>query len=126
MLNMTQVFQEMPQYDLAIPGKIITFLVDSGTTHSVIESKEFPASPKISGSVGASGNVVREHFTVPFRCVDDAGKFFKHAFLLSDCCPINLLSRELMCLLGIELILKLFDIIHNHYLHFDSVYNLKV
>ncbi len=103
-----QMFQKMPQYNWAVHGKIITFHVDADATHTIIKRGEFPTSPKICGnhahSIGASGNVVREHFTVPLRCIGDAGKFFKHAFLLSDCCPVNLLGRDQMCRLGIGLI----------------------
>lgn len=35
------------------------------------------------------------------KCFDDYSTNFKHAFLLSDCCPIHLLARDLMCKLEI-------------------------
>lgn len=99
----------MPHYNLTVHGSQVRFLVDSGATHSLIKMNEFPSESKVKlsgnfvNSVGASGNVVRERFTVPLRC-EDATNSFKHAFLLSACCPVNLLGRDLMIRLGIGLV----------------------
>lgn len=100
---------KMPQYVLTIQGFQICFLVDSGATHSIIKKGAFPyrAGVCLSGnyvnSIGASGRIVKERFTVPLRCTDST-KTFKHAFLLSDCCPVNLLGRDLMCRLSVSLV----------------------
>lgn len=39
----------MPQDELVIAGKDITFLVDSGATYSVLKVSEFQSPPKLSG-----------------------------------------------------------------------------
>ncbi|XP_062255780.1 protein NYNRIN-like [Platichthys flesus] len=98
----------MPTHTLTVLGKDITFLVDSGATHSVIKSNMFETPPKMSGrfvrSVGASGSTVVEKFTTPLICSDSGTGKFKCSFLLSSCCPINLMGRDVMCLMGISLI----------------------
>ncbi len=55
-------------------------------------------------SVGSSGQTIRENITVPLKCADGSNTSFKHAFLLSEVCPINLMGRDLMCKLGLCLI----------------------
>lgn len=90
-----------------------TFLADSGATHSVIKATKLPGC-KLSGRfvyfVGAAGVTVKEMFTRPVKCTDkgDAAcpisKSVKHSFLLSEACPINLLGRDLLLALGLNLI----------------------
>jgi len=70
------------------------FFVDSGAIRSAIQTSAFPANKlKMSGkhvySVGASGQVVKEKLTIPLRYVTPQGQSVKHAFLLSELCPIN-------------------------------------
>lgn len=96
----TEPFTRMPETTLTINGKVLTFLVDSGATHSVIQEKHL-AGVKMSGnfvhSQGASGTVVKESFTVPLMCsntIDGDTASAKHGFLLSPHCPINLLSKR--------------------------------
>uniref|UniRef100_A0A3Q3M0F2 ribonuclease H n=1 Tax=Mastacembelus armatus TaxID=205130 RepID=A0A3Q3M0F2_9TELE len=55
-------------------------------------------------SIGSSGQTVKEYLTKPLTCVHTLGHIFKHAFMLSPLCPINLLGRDLMIKLGISLI----------------------
>jgi len=82
-------------------------MVDSGATSSVVKSGKFDCPPKLSGnhvySMSASGQVVKEKMTTPIACVTPDGLSFKHSFLLSELCPINLMGRDLMCKLGIIL-----------------------
>nr|XP_040024957.1 uncharacterized protein LOC120812808 [Gasterosteus aculeatus aculeatus] len=88
----------------------MTFLVDSGATHSVIQEKYFP-NQKMSGlyvySQGASGLTVTEKFTAPMTSVHSDETDLnpdikvKHSFLLSSLSPINLMGRDLMCTYGI-------------------------
>jgi len=47
---------------------------------------------------------MKEKLTIPLCCVTQQGQSVKHAFLLSELCPINLLGRDLMCRLSICLI----------------------
>lgn len=97
---------------LKVAGKDVEFIVDSGATHSVVRAFEMPHA-KLSGrcvySVGASGAQVKEHFTVPLSCQppqtppEPPSSSIKHSFLLSNCCPLNLLGRDLMIVFGIHL-----------------------
>lgn len=101
-------FKKFPQHTLTITEQNVIFLVDSGATHSVIKALELTTKPKLSGdyvySVGSSGQTIRENINVPLKCADGSNKSFKHAFLLSTVCPINLMGRDLMCKLGLCLI----------------------
>ncbi|MEQ2223577.1 hypothetical protein ILYODFUR_038084 [Ilyodon furcidens] len=53
--------------------------------------------------LSASGQTTREHVTKPIACVTPDGFTFKHCFLLSSLCPVNLMGRHLMSKLGIIL-----------------------
>ncbi|MED6244977.1 hypothetical protein ATANTOWER_028897 [Ataeniobius toweri] len=78
------------------------------TRHSgmspVLRAEEFSVLPKLSGnyvfSLSASGQTTKEMFTKPISCVTPDEFSFKHSFLLSKLCPVNLLGRDLMCMLG--------------------------
>uniref|UniRef100_A0AAQ4RT80 ribonuclease H n=1 Tax=Gasterosteus aculeatus aculeatus TaxID=481459 RepID=A0AAQ4RT80_GASAC len=106
-------FENMPTTMVQIQGKLLSFLVDSGATHSVIQQKYFPGQ-KLSGkqvfSQGASGMTIVERFTAPMTSTHtdstdpEPDITVKHSFLLSSCCPINLMGRDLMCSFGISLI----------------------
>ncbi|CAL9706360.1 unnamed protein product [Knipowitschia caucasica] len=96
-----EAYRKMPTIVCEIEGKPITFLVDSGATHSVIQTKEL--SIKLSGrsvfSTSASGQTVPESFSVPIKCTwanERNPATAKHSFLMSDLCPVNLLGRDLM------------------------------
>lgn len=101
-------FKRFPKHTLTIAEQNVVFLVDSGATHSVIRALELTTKPRLSGkhvySVGSSGQTIRENITVPLKCEDGPHTNFKHAFLLSEVCPINLMGRDLMCKLGLCLI----------------------
>ncbi|XP_042272652.1 uncharacterized protein LOC121900407 [Thunnus maccoyii] len=104
----TDAYAGMPTHTLLVHGKHVTFLVDSGATQSVIRADTFLTPPKMSGrymkSVGASGDTVLEKYRFPLSCTDDVTGKFKHSLLLSNCCPINLMGRDVMCFLGICLV----------------------
>ena len=84
------------------------FLVDSEATHSVLKASELTVKPTLSGnymhSIGSSGQTIKENITVPLKCEDELNANFKHGFLLSKVCPVNLMGRDLMCKLGLCLI----------------------
>lgn len=98
----------MPTHTLLVHGKYVTFLVDSGETIFVIKADIFSTPPKMSGrytkSIGASAEAVLEKYTTPLSCTDDVTGTFKHSLLLSNCCPINLMGRDMMCKLDICLV----------------------
>ena len=58
-------------------------------------------SGRYENSIGASGKIIKERYTKPLTGVDDVRGHFKHSFLFSQSCPVNLLGRNLMCGLGI-------------------------
>lgn len=74
----------------------------------MIKALEFTKKPKLSGdfvySIGSSGQTIRENITIPLKCADGPNTSFRHVFLLSEVCPINLIGRDLMCKLGLCLI----------------------
>ena len=89
-----------------VQGKDVTFLGDCGVTYSVTRTDQFqPALPKFScgsvKSVSASGDIVTERYTGPLSCTDPVCGPFKHSFILSHCCPVNLMGRDLMCRLAV-------------------------
>ncbi|XP_044053230.1 uncharacterized protein LOC122876682 isoform X3 [Siniperca chuatsi] len=98
----------MPEHTINVAGKDIVFLVDSGATDSVIRDSEFAVLPKMSGrfvrTVGVSGTPLVERYTTPLPCSEEIEKHFKHSFLLSKRCPINIIGRDMMIRLGIILI----------------------
>lgn len=54
-------------------------------------------------TISASGNTVRECYTVPVMIQTETGKCLKHTFLLFRFCLVNLLRQDLMCRLSIIL-----------------------
>lgn len=89
----------MPTEEMQVEGKSLSVLVDSGGTHSVIKCANLPDC-KCIYSVGASSGVpVRETFSAPVRC-SYTDSTLKHSFLISHVCPVNLLGRDLISLLG--------------------------
>lgn len=99
------VYLQMPTLEMLIEGERVRFLVDSGATCSVLTSSSLMIRPKLSGrtckSVSSSEDLITEHYTTPLRSIDDRGLSFKHSFLLSDCCPLNLLGMDLLLDLGV-------------------------
>ncbi|XP_044065624.1 uncharacterized protein LOC122882379 isoform X3 [Siniperca chuatsi] len=55
-------------------------------------------------TVGVSGTPLVERYTTPLPCSEEIEKHFKHSFLLSKRCPINIIGRDMMIRLGIILI----------------------
>ena len=106
-----EAFKTLPTLNLSVNGLELPFLVDSGATHSIIQHASMPKT-KMSGrfvnSRGASGDIVKEQFTIPLSCMyvrpsltNSEGMVVRHSFLLSPVCPINLLGRDLMCVFGL-------------------------
>lgn len=110
MLQAVSATPELPETTLHMDGESLTFWVDSGETHSVIQDKH-SQNPKMGGrfvySKSACGMVVREKFTMPILCsntIDGDTESVKHGFLLSPVCPVNLLEGDRMLQLYISLI----------------------
>ena len=100
-------FEKLPQVKVTVQGKEIVFLADSGATHSVIQHS-LMTDVKLSGrsiySVGASGQPIKEKFSVPLSTSLDSVSGFKHSFLISQHCPINLLGRDLLLRMNLSLV----------------------
>lgn len=68
MYENNHAFEKLPQVKVTVQGKEIVFLADSGATHSVIKYSLVP-DVKFRGrsfySVGASGQPIREKFSMP-------------------------------------------------------------
>lgn len=100
-------FERLPQIKVRIKGKDIVFLADSGATHSVVQHSLLP-EVKLSGksiySIGASGQPVKERFSEPLSTSLVGGVMFKHSFLMSHQCPINLLGRDLLLQMNLSLV----------------------
>lgn len=99
-----QIINKLPPVKMTCEK--LRFVVDTGAAYSVIQSKSLPDT-RMSGrslySLGASGVHVRETLSVPLQ-----GEFenhtFKHAFLVSRTCPLNLIGRDLILAPGLNLI----------------------
>lgn len=84
-------------------------LPTSCTCLKAVEFVENP--PKLSKrftlSVENSSQPIRECYTTPLTCADGNWLSLKHSFLLSSCCPLNLLlGRDLMFSAGFISCLK--------------------
>lgn len=104
-------YKKLPTINLKVGGTEVTFLVDSGATESVLKKDSLKPKPKVSGryvkTIGATGIVVIEPYTTPLtvqHTEGEGGVTFKHSFMWSDNCPVNLLGRDLMCKLRIVII----------------------
>uniref|UniRef100_A0AAZ3S090 ribonuclease H n=1 Tax=Oncorhynchus tshawytscha TaxID=74940 RepID=A0AAZ3S090_ONCTS len=72
---------------------------------SVINCKAMikpPMSNEIVKTIGASGLPLREQVTMPLP-VSFCEEKCQHQFLYSDHCPVNLMGRDLLCKLGINI-----------------------
>ncbi|KAK5607050.1 hypothetical protein CRENBAI_008843 [Crenichthys baileyi] len=97
----------MPMFSMMVMGEEISFVVDSGATHFVLSAKCIKEQPKLSGryvhSVSASGETVRESFSVPLKSSTPQGEQLKHSVLVSPLCPFNVMGRDLMLRLNIAI-----------------------
>ncbi|XP_056906511.1 uncharacterized protein LOC130535469 isoform X2 [Takifugu flavidus] len=100
------VICKLPTMKLNVNGKTLKFVVDTGATYSVIRKHDLPhtdMSSRSLHSMGASGVSTRETFSLPLNCrLGDHG--FKHSFLMSSSCPLNLMGRDLILGLGVNLV----------------------
>ncbi|MEQ2278497.1 hypothetical protein XENORESO_020912, partial [Xenotaenia resolanae] len=92
-------FKRMPMFSMMVMGEEISFVVDSGATHSVLSAKCIKEQPKLSGryvhSVSASGETVRESFAVPLKCCTNGRDLIKTGLVLLQMVFIQSLTQYL-------------------------------
>ncbi|MGL5598892.1 MAG: hypothetical protein ACRDDA_12460 [Aeromonas sp.] len=96
----------MPVIDLQVSGETHSFLMDTGATCSSLSgnSYEGPVTEKTIRSVGVSGTNVLCQLTPPLEVVTPNDICLHHKFVIVPNSPLNLLGRDLMHKLGIEIV----------------------
>lgn len=91
----------MPLMALEVKEKIVQFLEDLKAGKSVIKSNEFFSPSKLRVRIFAFGRasviLVTEQFSAPLKCKFEGRGSLKFSFVISECCLVNLLRRDLMC-----------------------------
>ena len=80
---------------LDVAGRSKNFLVDTGSTYSVLTSYSGAFSSQSCTIWGATGKTVTKRFTQALLCSWD-GQIFSHQFLVVTECPTLLLERDLL------------------------------
>ena len=99
---MTPITLAEPRVTLQVAGKSIPFLVDMGATYSVLPSFSGTLTPSQISVMGVDGTPSRPWRTPLLNCSLD-GFPFSHSFLVILSCPILLLGRDVLQLLGTTL-----------------------
>lgn len=77
-----EAYKIMPSMTLLISGQQVTFLFNSRATESVVHCNDLIPKPKLSSrhmkTIEATGNTVKEKYTVPLQVEDDVNGKFKH------------------------------------------------
>ncbi|MGL5598690.1 MAG: reverse transcriptase domain-containing protein, partial [Aeromonas sp.] len=97
---------ELPIVNLKVNGVEYSFLIDTGATCSSISAKfyEGPITDRTMRSVGVSGTDVICHMTPPIEVRALNHVPFFHRFAITPNSPLNLLGRDLMHKLRIEIV----------------------
>ena len=98
----TPITLTKPRVTLQVAGKSIPFLVDTGATYSVLPSFSGTLTPSQISVMGVDGTPSHPWQTPLFNCSLD-GFPFSHSFLGIPSCPIPLLGRDVLQLLGTTL-----------------------
>ncbi len=97
---------ELPIVSLKVNGVDYSFLIDTGATCSSISAKfyEGPITNRTMRSVGVSGTDIICHMTpaIEVKALNRLPLF--HKFVITPNSPLNLLGRDLMHKLGIEIV----------------------
>ena len=87
---------------MTVGNKPIDFLVDTGATYSVLNTKLTGKSSNEVTVTGVSGQVQKQTFLQPLEC-QLGGQKLTHSFLYMPDCPIPLLGRDLLCKLHAQI-----------------------
>ncbi|XP_060030176.1 uncharacterized protein LOC132533385 [Erinaceus europaeus] len=85
----------LPRVKLAVGGKVINFLVDTGATHSVLQQPIGPTGRDKVKIIGATGEA-RSYPKSIGRVAGPGLKTITHSFLVIPECPEPLLGRDLL------------------------------
>ena len=81
--------------------KLIDFLIDTGATYAVVNTKVAEKTSQSILVMGVSGQVQNRSFLQPLEC--QLGDLtLKHSFLYMPACPTPLLGRDLLCKLNVQ------------------------
>ena len=94
------------QLDVAVGSE--NFLVDTGTTYSVLISYSRPLSSQTCTILGATGKATTKRFTQALLCCW-GGQIFSHQFLVVPECPTPLLGRDILTKLGTMIVMGNFS-----------------
>ncbi|KAJ1116718.1 hypothetical protein NDU88_004924 [Pleurodeles waltl] len=94
-----EVDQRGPYVEGKVMGHKVSFLVDTGATHSTVRSAEVPKLP-LSGRTIRVVRVANQYLTNPITdpVQIEIGNFQGlHKFVVCDSSPVSLLGRDLLC-----------------------------
>ena len=86
-----------PRVQLDVAGRSENFLIDTGTTYSVLTSYSGAFSSQTCIILDAIGKTIAKRFTQALLCCWDA-QIFSHQFLVVPQCPTPLLGRDIYSL----------------------------
>ena len=94
-----QISPQEPWVQMTVGNELIDFLVDTGTTYSVLNTKLAKKTSRMTPVTGLSGETQDGSFLQPLECqVGDST--LKHSFPYMLECAIPLLGREFLCKLN--------------------------
>ena len=103
-----------PRVHLDVAGRSENFLIDTGTTYSVLTSYSGAFSSQTCIILDAIGKTIAKRFTQALLCCW-VGQIFSHQFLVVPECPTSLLGRDKLTKLGTTLVTGSFSTASGYY-----------
>ena len=94
-----------PRVIIDVAGCLVKFLIDTGTTFSVLTQRIVNLRDHKKYVMELSGKKQGHNFLEPVLCSAN-GQLFLHSFLFVSDCPIPLMGRDLLTKLGATLFLE--------------------
>ena len=94
-----------PRVIIDVAGCLVKFLIDTGTTFSVLTQRIVNLHDHKKYVMELSGKKQGHNFLEPVLC-NANGQLFLHSFLVVPDCPIPLMGRDLLTKLGATLFLE--------------------
>ena len=96
-----------PVLQVLIEGKSVRVMIDTGATYTCVstdEARHIPLSStgRVAKTIGFSGQVQIIPFSAPIT-IEVNGKTVKMPILISEKTPVNLLGRDALCRLGVQI-----------------------